>query len=341
MNLAGLAQRLAELGLIENKAVPTPVDDDALSTWQWLSTEAGGDRLIFLKDGFFSAGWEEKNYPELKQAILDRLEAGDVDLILAFGTVASLMVATNEHDVAVMSITSTDPVSAGISLTNEDSGLDHVHVQVEAGQIERQLSMFHSIFGFSTLGVPYDSTDEGKATMGIETIERTAAERGFTIVPCVTSLELASVEESNQNLVKCLEELSQKSEAVYLTVSNGMVESSMEQILAPLIQKKLPTFSQKGPSETKLGVLMSLGEDDYTNSGRFGAEVLKEIIEGKIPRSIPQIYAPPLTMALNFQTALDIGWDPPFDLLAVVDELYVSDWSLNHKSDHIDPVVAQ
>jgi hypothetical protein len=37
-------------------------------------------------------------------------------------------------------------------------------------------------------------------------------------------------------------------------------------------------------------------------------------------------------MALNFQTALDIGWDPPFDLLAVVDELYVQSYSRGSSS---------
>jgi hypothetical protein len=72
---------------------------------------------------------------------------------------------------------------------------------------------------------------------------------------------------------------------------------------------------------------MSLAEDDFISSGRFEAEVLREIVNGREPGSLPQIYVSPLTVALNYRTAKAIGWDPPFELLAVIDELYVDDWS--------------
>jgi ABC-type uncharacterized transport system substrate-binding protein len=337
LNLAGLAKGLAELGLIENWDVPVPEGEDAEPIWRWLAEKAGGSWLVFPKDGFYSGAWDETRYPTLKRTILNRLRAGEADLILAFGTVASLIVATDEHNVPVMSITATDPVSAGISESVESSGRDHVHVQVEVVKIKRQLGMFHQVFGFKTLGVPYDATESGRATMGVETIKRTAEELGFTVIPCVAHLELASPAESQKNLGECLKFLAERADAIYLTVSNGATESAIKTLLAPAIAKKLPTFSQKGPSETRRGVLMSLAEDDFANSGRHEAKILKAILEGAKPGSLPQAYVPPLTMALNFQTALDIGWDPPFDLLAVVDELYVDDLSTESPSAGLDP----
>jgi ABC-type uncharacterized transport system substrate-binding protein len=324
MNLVGLAKGLEDLGLIADGGLPIQENEDAEPLWEWLSQNAGGERLVFVKDGFYSAGWDDELLPAIKQEILKRIEAGEVDLILAFGTLASQLMATNEHSTPVLSITATDPVAAGISKTAEKSGLEHVHVQVEAGKIERQLALFYNLFHFETLGVPVDQTAEGQDTMGLATIKRTADQMGFEIVPCLAELELPSNDKSLDNLLGCLEVLSQKSQAVYLTVSNAMIESRMDSILAPLLAKRLPTFSQKGPSETRLGVLMSLAEDDFLNSGRFEAEIIRDILAGASPGSLNQIYLPPLTMALNFQTAMAIGWNPPFEVLAAVDEFYTS-----------------
>ena len=227
--------------------------------------------------------------------------------------------ATDEHRTPTLSITATDPVAAGISKTAERSGLDHVHVQVEEGKIERQLSMFHNVFGFKTLGVPYDLTDEGLSAMGTATIERMAEKLGFEIRSCQAALEIPDYEAATLNLVGCLKTLSQESDAVYLTVSNAMRENRMAEILAPMIERSLPTFSQRGPVETRLGVLMSLAEDDFVNSGRFEAEVVCQVLSGRQPGSINQIYSAPLTMALNIKTAMAIGWNPPFEILAGVD----------------------
>jgi ABC-type uncharacterized transport system substrate-binding protein len=324
MNLAGLARGLEELGIIEDGGAPPPAGDSALPTWRWLSERAGGDRLVFAADGFYSAGWDDELLPGLREEILGRLRSGGADLVLAMGTTASLMLATSEHSVPTLSITATDPVSAGITETAERSGLDHVHVQVEAGKIDRQLAMFHNLIGFRILGVPLDLTEDGALTMGSGAIERVALERGFEIITCRAGLELPQVDESVKNLIGCLEYLSARSEAVYLTVSNGMAEDRMADILAPMIARRLPTFSQKGPSETRLGVLMSLAEDDFLSSGRFEAEVVRDVLAGKRPGDIGQIYLPPLTMALNFEMATRIGWDPPFELLAAVDQIFVA-----------------
>ncbi|MDR2368502.1 MAG: ABC transporter substrate-binding protein [Deltaproteobacteria bacterium] len=324
MNLLALAKGLAELGLIRNGNAPTPVDGAAGGTWKWLSENAGGNDLSFLADGFYSADWDDDRQLEMKEEVLGRIEKGEVDLVLAMGTVAGQLMITNEHGAFVLSITATDPMAAGITKTPERSGLGHVHVQVQEGRIERQLSMFHNAFGFKTLGVPYDITPEGQATMGISTIGKVAADKGFKVNSCMANLEINDRDKSYQYLVDCLERLSRQSDAIYLTVTNAMDENRMEGILAPMIANKRPTFSQKGSSETKRGVLMSMAEDDFISSGRFEAQVISEILAGRNPGEINQIYLPPLTMALNFKMATLIGWDPPFETLAATNELYVT-----------------
>ncbi len=323
LTLAGLARGLKTLGLIDRGEVPVVRgSEDTTEVWNWLAENAGGPYLKFLPDGHYSAGWDETRRAAIKREVLARLARGEVDLILAFGTSAGEDLATNEHRTTVLSVSVTDPVAAGLTRSEGDSGLDHVHVQVEVGKIERQLTMFHKLFRFQRLGVPYDSSPGGQKTLGVRTIEQVARERGFEIVPCLAELEIPDREESFQNLLGCLEFLSRRSEAVYLTVNNGMQADRMDRLLAPLIKAGLPTFSQNGPAETRLGVLMSLAEDDFARSGLFEAEVVRELLRGRKPREISQIYVAPLTLALNLKMALAIGWNPPFEVLAAVDELY-------------------
>lgn len=323
LTLAGLARGLKSLGLIRRDDMPTVQNsEDTAAMWRWLAENAGGPYLKFLADGHYSAGWDETRRAAVKREVLARLARGEVDLILAFGTSAGEDLITNEHRTPILSISATDPVAAGLSLSDQDSGLDNVHVQVEVGKIERQLAMFHKIFRFRRLGVPYDVTPGGQKTMGVRTIEKVARERGFEIVPCLAELEIADRDESFQNLLGCLDFLSRRGEAIYLTVNNGMQADRMDRLLAPLIAAGVPTFSQYGPAETRLGVLMSLAEDDFARSGLFEAEVIRALLNGKKPREIGQIYVAPLTLALNLKMALAIGWNPPFEVLAAVDELY-------------------
>jgi ABC-type uncharacterized transport system substrate-binding protein len=324
MNLIGLAQGLEELGLIEDGQPPDEFLESSESVWRWLSESAGGARLSFGPDDFYSANWDYGKLLEAKNRVLAKAKAGEIDLILAFGTAASQSLATDEHQTPTLSITATDPVGAGISQTAFKSGLPHVHVQVQPGQLERQLSMFHNVFGFKTLGVPYDPAADGGSTMGLPTIERMAERLGFKMVSCPAELEISDRDAAFENLMVCLRRLSLESEAVYLTVSNGMVESRLGEILAPMIDKRLPTFSQRGPAEARQGVLMSLAEEDFRSSGRFEAEVVKEVLSGRQPEAIGQIFTAPLTMALNIKMAMAIGWDPPLKVLAAVNELYTT-----------------
>ncbi len=324
LTLAGLAHGLEQLGLIAHGRVPVAEDsEDARPLWEWLAANAGGDRLEFLADGYYSAGWDEAERARIKSAVLERIRGrGDVDLILTAGTSAGQDLATAEHRIPVMANSVTSPVASGISRTNQDSGLDHVHVQVDADRLERQVRIFYDLFKFQRLGVPLDSSPQGRAALGQSLLEGMARELNFTLVPCMRDLEISDAELSVRNLRECLEILVRDSDAVFLTFNNGMRPEHMAELLAPLIKYKRPSFSQSGPDETALGVLVSLGQDNYEAAGLFEARALQEIVDGRKPREVNQIFDSPLTLAVNLAMARAIGWNPPFEVLVTADELY-------------------
>ena len=59
--LRGIALGLQRLGFIENGNVAIPEDsEDAAPMWAWLSRHAGGRKLEFADDGFYSANWDSE-----------------------------------------------------------------------------------------------------------------------------------------------------------------------------------------------------------------------------------------------------------------------------------------
>ena len=86
--------------------------------------------------------------------------------------------------------------------------------------------------------------------------------------------------------------------------------------------RNIPSFSQKGSIEVQHGVLLSIARSGFKYVARFHADTMAEIFNGAKPRDLPQLFEDPPRIALNLKTALDIGWDPPFNILSSADEIY-------------------
>ncbi|MCR5220630.1 MAG: hypothetical protein K6E31_06525 [bacterium] len=95
----------------------------------------------------------------------------------------------------------------------------------------------------------------------------------------------------------------------------------MKELLTPLIEAGT-SFSQNGPEETRLGVLMSLDQSSFKHEGMASAEAIVKVMDGVKPRDISQVFTGPLGMAINLKMAMLIGWDPPLEVLAAVDQFY-------------------
>lgn len=322
--LAGTVRGLARLGLIPDGNVPVPQGSESTrEMWTWLAANANSGRIRFLADGYYSADWNPDKRIANRAALLERIrQRGDVDMIFAFGTWAGLDMANDEHSVPTFSMSVTDAVGSGIVRSAEDSGRDHVHAQTEPGRYERQLAVFHDVFKFKRLGVPYDDTPEGRASVAMPVIERTAAKLGVTIVPCPTRFDVPDLDVAFGNLLQCVQTLSGTSDAIYLTVNTGMQGKRMVELLQPVIRAGVPTFSQSGPDETRLGVLLSLAQASFDDVGMFEAEAVQKVMNGAKPREVSQIFEGPLGLAINLRMAMLIGWNPPFEILAAVDEIH-------------------
>ncbi len=58
-------------------------------------------------------------------------------------------------------LTSSGPLEAGIIEQYDDSGFDHVMVEVDPYRYRRQIQQFHDIVHFERLGVAYEYSPDG------------------------------------------------------------------------------------------------------------------------------------------------------------------------------------
>jgi len=323
--LQGLAEGLAERGLIANGGVPRPEGDESLAPmWKWLAENAGGDRLRFAADAFYSPEWDPDRRGEVKKALLERLRGqGDIDCVLAFGTWGGQDIEPSLIPALVLA--ATNAVEAGIVTSPDDSGRDNLLAAVEPDKYKRQVLIFHKIIGFSKLGLTYEDTPSGRGIAALGEIEAAAGEAGVELVRCtkVKAFDRGGPESAANLLRACHEDLvKQGAEAVYLTYNQGLGGKYAAPALEPLIRADLPTFAQQGSDLVKRGALLSIAGDNIKEEGLFAAEALEKIMGGRQPRSLPQRYESSLGLAVNLRTAARIGWSLPIEILAAVDEFY-------------------
>lgn len=321
--LMAILKGLIQQNIIKKVSLP-PVDsfNDSKGLWDWAVQNAKSDIIEFIPDGFYSANWSSEDRLTQKATVLKRIkEKNDIDMLLAFGTFGGSDFATDEHDVPTFVLSVTDYVEAKIIVSPKDSGRDHVHASVETGRYERQLATFYDVFHFKKLGVPFDDSEDGKATIALTQLETAAKKLGFELELCGFNT-LESKDKVVDNLISCLDDLGKRTDAIYMTMNTAMQRDRMTDILEPIINAGLPTFSQLGVDETELGVLMSLSQPSFDNEGLNTVKAMIETINGKLPRECEQEYSGPLGLAINLKMAMLIGWNPPFEILAAVDNIF-------------------
>ncbi len=313
---------LQALGWLEKGDIPKPADpEENRPLWRWLAEEAESDFLTFLPDAYWSANWEAETRTANRREALQQLQQGEIDLMIAMGTWAGQDLVTTAHAVPTVVVSASDPVAAGIIHSPRDSGYDHVMARVDPERFQRQIRMFHQIFGFKRMGIAYENTRAGRSYAALADIQQAAAEKGFDVVHCHYVSDTPDLQVRFQTLMACHKNLARTIDAMFIT-TGGVPLDRFPEVLAPFFEEKIPTYSQSGSEEVRRGCLMSMAQADFRPVGRFYARSIARILNGVMPRRLPQVFSEPLKLALNLKTAALIGWQPPFEVLELADEIY-------------------
>lgn len=319
-NMRTLVNGLVKLGWITNKNVPQINQDVPLPYIDWLSKNSG-TYLTFDPKNSYSGNWDDNENEELKKEIMQKLINKEVDIVIAMGTVAGKALSNNQHSVPVMVLSTTDPISAGIVNSIEDSGFNHVTARVDPSRYLRQLRMFHRIVDFDVLGVVSEGEDSNDYSI-LDEIRQIAKERNFKIKICDISKLIECKNEYNGACFICFDDLSKHTDAVFVTALL-CADTATEKLASIFKKRKIPSFSLVGSKWVKKGILMSISSDSgYKGLSKYNANKFGEILNGTKPRDLNQLFEDPLDIAVNMETARIIGFKMPKGILKIATEVY-------------------
>ena len=319
--LKAVVQGLQELGWL---GLPDEMPELAGEDWwRFLVRNARSDYLEFVADAYWSDAFDESRRAAVRASVDRRLrQTRDIDLMLALGTWAGQDMAAIHTPVPTLVLSVSNPVGAGIIQNATDSGQDNLNARVVPERYRRQVRLFHEIVPFRKLGLIYENTPAGRTFAAIDEVRAVAAERNFDVITCEAPFSGVDQEIIEQNALSCYRRLIDEVDAVYVTEHRGTEDAAMRKVAALLREARLPGFSMRGSEEVEAGILMSVAQADYSSLGLFHAETIARILHGAKPRQLPQIREDPVSIALNLETARQIGFDPPVDVLLAADEVY-------------------
>ncbi len=318
--MATLIGGLMELGWIPPSRIPVINAEKPKPYWDWL-VKADSPYLSFSPEDAYSAGWNPNRRKQIKKTVLEKLQSGYLDLILAMGTWAGMDLANNRHHVPTMVLSASDPLRSGIIKSIHDSGYDHVTARVDPDRFQRQLRMFHRVVGFKRLGVAYEDTVDGKIYSAMHDVMEISKERGFDVITCKV-IDDHRFDLSDETCINCFRYLAENSNAIYVT-SLTCIPRTIDRVVEILRVHKIPSFSMDGSQYVKDGLMMSISTDaGFKKQGIFNAGKIARILNGKKPRKLDMYLPENLDVAVNMKTVKQIGFEMPESIIKIANEIY-------------------
>ncbi len=278
-------------------------------------------RLVFLRSESFDAQWDPEAVDEVVQRAVQEPE---VDIVFANGVLCTEHAARTESSLAT-------PVVGGLRIAGLGQGQQggasaKVHFVLASNRIQRDLSVFHQLVGFSRVHLCMDEI----LLQGLPGFQaarvRLEKSLGLEIVPLPAGKEPSSV----------LKALGPEVEAVYLTPLLRMSDANWKTLVQSLNERSIPTFSLFGHTDVQKGVLASQTPDLWPRLTRRLALDMQQILDGADPGSLSQDMPVEDHLILNGQTASRISFDPCLETLVEAHVLHSE--ALGHQQGQARPL---
>ena len=321
--LLATVEGLVELGWILPFDIQKYTELDTEAIWKILAEEAESDYLSFVKEAFYDAKWKN----DLRKTVADELsqriqKKKDVDLLIAMRTWAGQDISKRSLDTNIFVMSSSDPVASGIIKSPYKSGIKNLYAPIDPTFHERQIRYFHDAINFKKLGIIFENSVAGTSYAGFASVERLSKEIGFELLSCFAISDTADVAQCQKEYLECIDKISSKIDALYVTVHGGVTDNSLPIIVEKSNFYGIPTFSQSGHLEVEKGLLMSLSRFNFKKIGLFQAAIISNIFNGAKPGDLVQTFEERLSMSLNLDTARKIGYIPTADVIAAADIMF-------------------
>jgi len=321
----GLFEGLKSEGWIAFDQMPfTYSEIDLKGIVEWLSRQSLGPYMEFPVGAFYYLAYDGED--AVRESLREKVEAGEIDLIIAAGTWPARVAVDFADRVPVVAYPLSDAVAAGIVKSYDYSGVSNVWAQTDPTKYQCQLRVFHEVYSFAGIGtVFYDETISGYKDYKASCDELGVNLSVVQIDPLPSNPTNEDLESFNSSFLDaCRKLLRDGIDAFLLTtdmVKNDEVFAQFQKIFD---DAGVPVFVQTGEWVAK-GSLLTVSTYDAKELGLFVANAIGQILNGAKPEEIQQGYVSTPYLILNLDNAKKLGIMPPFEMLISCEKIYTSE----------------
>jgi len=266
--------------------------------------EAGykeGENVTYLYEG-------PAANPDALDEVLENLKSQDVDLVLTFGTTATLKAKQllEGTDIPVIFGPVTDPVSAGIvtDLINPGGNITGIRT---GNPTPKRLEWLMAIAPEIKRIYVFNNPNDKSSAAAIEALAETASLYGVELVV----RDAGNPEEIDAGLNAIPEDV----DAIFIPAS-AFYEAQISKFIDAANQRKLP-LAAPATANVWTGALTSFGHDNVP-LGKQASRMAVQILSGVKPSDLP-IENADLFLAINLLAANTIGLNIPDEILRQAD----------------------
>ena len=239
-----------------------------------------------IKFSFEAAGGNKAKAAQ----IAAKFAAAKPDMIVSFGTSATVAIAREIKDIPVVFALVYDPVDSKIADDWKSSGNNTTGTssKVPMSLLVEKLKQVAPVKNLAVLYTPGERNSEAQ----LKDLQVAAGGLGIKVVPVPIT--------NREEVQMIMSVVVGKVEAVYLSGSS-LVSETLPVIVDIATKAKVVTVTHQGDKADK-GVLLAISANNY-DLGRLAAEKVVKILKGAKPSSIPIEMAKKFDVILNMKTA--------------------------------------
>jgi putative ABC transport system substrate-binding protein len=235
-----------------------------------------------------------------------------VDVIVAFSSVAAQAAKNTTTTIPIVMVSSGDPVATGLVVSLARPGGNITGLTGMATELSgKRLQLLREVVpSLSRLAVLWNTLD-GAMTLTFRGIQITARALGLAVRP----LGVQEAKDIDTAIVAMTEE---RPDALFM-ISDVLTMRHLGQVVAFAAQRKLPTMFE-GSRPVAEGGLMSYGPN-VTDQLRRAAYYVDRILKGAKPTDLPIEQPTKFELVINMKTAKALGLTIPPSVLARADDI--------------------
>ena len=279
---------------------PAPPFEPILDGFKAGMEEAGfveGQNLTYIYDGPITN-------PDIINGVLENLKNENVDLVLTFGTLATLTAKQSlaGTDIPIIFGPVTDPVASGIVANIFNPGSNITGIQT-GNPTPKRLEWLLKIDPEIKRLYTFNNPDDNSSVQALAALKQTAPTFGVELVIRDTS--------TPEEITVALNEIPEDIDALFLPAS-AFFERNNDQFVKFANEHNLP-LAAPATANVRDGALTSFGHDNVP-LGRQASHLADQILRGVNPADLP-IETADLFVSINLKTAETIGLSIPDEII--------------------------